>query len=65
MALQTQGEYFYAGTAENLRAVYEKLGSRLTVEKKETEISGLLALAAAVLALLSGGLSLLWFHRVL
>jgi Ca-activated chloride channel family protein len=65
VALQTQGEYFYAGTAENLRAVYEKLGSRLTVEKKETEISGLLALAAAVLALLSGGLSLLWFHRVL
>ncbi len=65
VALQTQGEYFYAGTAENLRAVYEKLGSRLTVEKKETEISGLLALAAAVLALLSGGLSLLWFNRVL
>jgi Ca-activated chloride channel family protein len=65
IALQTQGEYFYAGTAENLKAVYEKLGSRLTVEKKETEISGLLALAAAVLALLSGGLSLLWFHRVL
>ena len=65
VALQTQGEYFYAGTAENLKAVYEKLGSRLTVEKKETEISGLLALAAAVLALLSGGLSLLWFNRVL
>ncbi len=65
IALQTQGEYFYAGTAENLKAVYEKLGSRLTVEKKETEISGLLALAAAVLALLSGGLSLLWFNRVL
>jgi Ca-activated chloride channel family protein len=65
IAQQTQGEYFYAGTAENLKAVYEKLGSRLTVEKKETEISGLLALAAAVLALLSGGLSLLWFNRVL
>jgi hypothetical protein len=45
IAQQTQGEYFYAGTAENLKAVYEKLGSRLTVEKKETEISGLLALA--------------------
>ncbi len=65
VAQQTQGEYFYAGTAENLKAVYEKLGSRLTVEKKETEISALLALAAAVLALLAGGLSLLWFKRVL
>ena len=52
-------------SAENLKAVYEKLGSRLTVEKKETEVSGLLALVAAVLALLAGGLSLLWFNRVL
>jgi Ca-activated chloride channel family protein len=65
VAHQTQGDYFYAGTAENLKAVYEKLGSRLTVEKKETEVSALLALAAAVLALLAGGLSLLWFKRVL
>lgn len=65
IAHQTQGDYFYAGTAENLKAVYEKLGSRLTVEKKETEVSGLLALVAAVLALLAGGLSLLWFNRVL
>ncbi len=65
VALQTQAEYFYAGTAENLKKVYEKLSSRLTVEKKETEISGLLALAAAMLALLSAGLSLLWFNRIL
>ncbi len=65
VALQTQGEYFYAGTAENLKAVYEKLSARLTVEKKETEISGLLALVGAALALLSAGLSLLWFKRIL
>lgn len=64
VARETKGEYFYAGTAENLRQVYESLGSRLTVEKKETEVSGLLALAAAVLVLLSAGLSLFWFHRV-
>ncbi len=41
------------------------VSSRLTVEKKETEISSLLALAAAVLALLSAGLSVLWFSRIL
>ena len=64
VARETKGEYFYAGTAENLRQVYESLGSRLTVEKKETEVSGLLALAAAVLVLLSTGLSMHWFHRV-
>ncbi len=65
VARETRGEYFHAGTAENLQQVYESLGSRLTVERKETEVSGLLALAAAVLVLLSAGLSLFWFQRVL
>ena len=65
VALSTQAEYFYAGSAETLKKVYEKLSSRLTVEKKETEISGLLALLAAVLAITSAGLSLLWFNRIL
>ena len=65
VASRTQAEYFYAGTAENLKKVYETLSSRLTVVKKETEISALLALAGAVLALLSGALSLAWFNRIL
>ncbi|MFC3682857.1 VWA domain-containing protein [Hydrogenophaga luteola] len=65
VARDTKGEYFYAGTAENLKQVYESLSTRLTVEKKETEVSALLALAAAVLVLLSAGLSLFWFNRVL
>jgi Ca-activated chloride channel family protein len=64
VAERTQGEYYYAGTAENLKKVYETLSTRLTVEKKETEISGLLALLAAVFATLSAGLSLLWFNRI-
>ncbi|MDP2064712.1 MAG: VWA domain-containing protein [Burkholderiaceae bacterium] len=65
VAEKTRAEYFYAGSAADLKKVYETLSSRLTVEKKETEISGLLALAAAALALLSAGLSLLWFNRIL
>ncbi len=65
IARATQAEYFYAGTAADLKKVYETLSSRLAVEKKETEISGLLALAAAALALLSAGLSLAWFNRIL
>jgi len=64
VATATQGEYFYAGTAENLKQVYESLSTRLTVEKKETEISGLLALLASILVMLSAGLSLLWFNRL-
>jgi Ca-activated chloride channel family protein len=62
---KTSAEYFYAGTAQDLKKVYETLSSKLTVEKKETEISALMAMAAAVLALLSAGLSLMWFNRIL
>lgn len=65
IANRTQADYFYAGTAADLKKVYDTLSSRLALEKKETEVSGLLALVAAVLALLSGGLSLLWFNRIL
>ncbi|MDQ3059584.1 MAG: VWA domain-containing protein [Pseudomonadota bacterium] len=65
IARTTQADYFYAGTAGDLKKVYETLSSRLTVEKKETEISALLALAAAALAVLSASLSLLWFNRIL
>jgi Ca-activated chloride channel family protein len=65
IATKTDAEYYYAGTAQDLKKVYNTLSSRLTVEKKETEISGLVALAAAALALLSAGLSLLWFNRIL
>ena len=65
IARNTQAEYFYAGTAGDLKKVYESLSSRLTVVKKETEISGLLALVAATFALLSAGLSLAWFNRIL
>ena len=65
IARNTQAEYFYAGTATDLKKVYESLSSRLTVVKKETEISGLLALVAAAFAVLSAGLSLAWFNRIL
>jgi Ca-activated chloride channel family protein len=65
IANKTSAEYFYAGTAADLKKVYDTLSSRLTVEKKETEVSALFAMAAAALALLSAGLSLLWFNRIL
>ena len=65
IAQKTAAEYFYAGTAHDLKRVYQNLSSRLTLEKKETEVSALFALAGALLALLAGGLSVWWFGRVL
>jgi Ca-activated chloride channel family protein len=61
----TLGEYFYAGTAADLKKVYQTLNARVVMEKKQTEITALFAAAAAGLALLAAFLSLLWFNRIL
>lgn len=64
ISTMTMGEYFYAGTAADLKKVYQSLSTRLVVEQRETEISSLFAGAAALLVLLSAGLSVAWFGRV-
>ncbi len=64
VSTRTLGEYFYAGTAEDLMKVYESLSAKLVVERKETEVTALFAALGALLALLSAGLSVLWFGRV-
>jgi Ca-activated chloride channel family protein len=61
----TQGEYFYAGTAADLKKVYQTLSARLVLEKRETEITALFSAAAAILALLAAFLSVLWYSRIL
>lgn len=60
----THASYFYAGTADDLKDVYESLSTKLVFEKKETEITALFALAGAVLATLAAALSMLWFNRI-
>ena len=65
IATATRANYFYAGTAEDLKQVYQGLSSRLVVETKETEITAFFALAGALLALLAAGLSVAWFGRVM
>jgi Ca-activated chloride channel family protein len=60
----TRGEYFYASNAAELNTIYRTLTSRLVLEKQETEITALFAAAAAVLAVLAAGLSVLWFSRL-
>ncbi|MBK9676385.1 MAG: VWA domain-containing protein [Betaproteobacteria bacterium] len=59
----TQAEYFHAASAAELERIYEKLNARFVLDRKEIEITALLAAAAALLALLAGGLSLRWFRR--
>ncbi len=61
----TRGEYFYAGTAVELKKIYESLTSKLVLERRETEITALVTALAALLALGSALLSMLWFNRML
>ncbi len=60
----TRGEYFYAGSAPDLKKVYDTLRSRIAFETKRTEITALVSIAAAAVALVSVLLSLAWFHRI-
>ncbi|RZI42342.1 VWA domain-containing protein [Herbaspirillum sp. HC18] len=60
----TKAQYFYAGTAEDLSKIYKALNSKLILEKRESEVSALFAACAALLAVISGSLSMLWFNRI-
>jgi Ca-activated chloride channel family protein len=64
VARLTGGEYHHAATAEALRSVYRKLGSRLQTQTRDTELTALLALLAATLIVAGASLSVLWFGRV-
>lgn len=61
----TQGAYFHAGTAAELKRVYRDLNSRLVLETKHVELTFLLVAVAAVLLLASGLLSVVWFDPIL
>jgi Ca-activated chloride channel homolog len=61
----TRGEYFYAGNAMDLKKIYEGLRTKFVLETKKTEVTALFSAAAAVLALVAGFLSMLWFNRIL
>lgn len=65
ISAMTHGEYFQAGTAMDLKKVYETLNSRIILETRQTEVTALVVAGALILLLLSAGLSVLWFHRVL
>jgi Ca-activated chloride channel family protein len=60
----TQAEYFHAASATDLKKIYEGLNVRFAMERKETEVAALFAAGAALLAVMSAALSLLWFNRI-
>jgi Ca-activated chloride channel family protein len=61
----TRAQYFHAATSTDLHDIYGSLTSQFMLEREETEITAFFAAAAGVLMLLSAGLSMLWFSRIL
>jgi Ca-activated chloride channel homolog len=64
IARETGGEYFQAGTEQDLSKIYENLGTQLVFKAEQTEITAIFVAIAGVFLLLSAALSMLWFHRI-
>ena len=60
----TRGRYFHASSSVDLAGVYDELTTQFVMETTETEITAFFAGVAALLVILSAGLSLLWFNRI-
>jgi len=65
IADMTRAEYYKASSAEELEAVYKLLSTSVVTETKESEITSYFTALAALMVLLSAGLSLFWFSRIL
>jgi Ca-activated chloride channel homolog len=64
IAEETGGRYFEAPTEAQLEAVYQEIGSQVSYEDEERELTAAFAGAGAVFLLLGAGLSAAWFGRV-
>ena len=60
----TEAEYYNASNSADLREVYEKLSTQLVLREQKTEVTSILTAIAAVLSILAGAFSLLWFNRL-
>jgi Ca-activated chloride channel homolog len=64
VAESTGGRFFDAPSGDDLRSVYEEIGSQVGFETEQQEITFLFAAAGGLLLLLGAGLSALWFNRI-
>ena len=64
IAEETGGQFFEAPTEADLQAVYEQIGSQVTYEDEERELTAAFAGAGAFFLLIGASLSALWFGRI-
>jgi Ca-activated chloride channel family protein len=64
MADMTDGAYYNATNENDLRSIYDNLGSQTVFRTEKTEITYLFTAGALVVSVLAGVLSLFWFNRL-
>jgi Ca-activated chloride channel homolog len=61
----TLGEYYAAGSARDLRRIYEQLSARMTTGRSSTiEVTAFFVALGALLLAISALCSMLWFNRI-
>lgn len=65
LAETSDGTFFAGADAAAFEQIYDSIDLKLTVRGDKTEITSLLAAAAALLLVTGAGLSMLWFGRAL
>ena len=60
----TGGEYYNAGSTEDLRRIYNDLEPKLSIKREEMEITFILAGISFLVILIGGAISLLWFGHI-
>jgi Ca-activated chloride channel family protein len=64
IAERTGGTYHHAATADDLRAIYDGLDTRLTVRAEPIEVTAIVAAVGFALVLLGGVAALVWMGRL-
>jgi Ca-activated chloride channel family protein len=64
IADRTGGQFFDAPSEGELARVYDEIGSMVSFEKEKQEVTFAFVAGGAVLLLLGGALSALWFNRI-
>lgn len=60
----TRADYYHASSSDELTKVYDTLTARFLLEKKQTEISALVAALGGLLIIAAAALSVLWFGGI-
>lgn len=66
IATTTSGEYFRAGSASDLKKIYRYISAKMAMEKSQmTEVTAIFVALGALIAMLSGLLSMSWYNKIL